>query len=79
MPKLPVGAQHEKGAKADMSKKLHSLTKQELRGLVIQAAGERAIDWYEDTDECFFCVVREGLHEDHCDLGTLFGFYEEDQ
>lgn len=44
-----------------------------------QAAGQRAIDWYLDTGDCFFCLAHEdGRHETHCELGKIFGTYEDE-
>ena len=49
-------------------------TEAETYAKVVAAAGQRAIDYFVDTGECLFCSVNgNGMHEEHCDLGPLFG------
>lgn len=36
--------------------------------------GQRALDWYNDTGQCFFCAADDELgvpHCDHCEIGIL--------
>lgn len=40
---------------------------------LIRSAGLRALAWWLDTGECFFCAVDEGPpgHEEHCEFHGL--------
>lgn len=42
----------------------------------IQALGQRALDYYDDTGECVFCSADDKIgvpHDDGCDVGVVSG------
>jgi hypothetical protein len=47
---------------------------------IVREAGIRAIDYFDDTGDCLFCQVDEKCrHEEHCTLGKLYGFIQEEE